>query len=284
MRKLVLMLGAIFLLIACFYSCKSTVTKTSNLKVYVLDGGSIIFNNSLHWFTYGDEYNDYPRKTLANPVFVIEHPKGKVMWDAGLDDKLADRNPEDIDTTANMVTILEEKLIDQLKSMNLTPDSIDYLITSHTHFDHVGNANYFINSTWIIDKKEYEWAMSDEQRKSSSYYDSLRNSETIQFEEKYDVFNDGKVVVYSTPGHTPGHMSLYIKLEESQSILLSGDLYHFNEQREFKRVPKFNTDSLQTLNSMEKFEKLATQLNAIIIIPHEVTDYLELPKYPEYLE
>jgi hypothetical protein len=77
---------------------------------------------------------------------------------------------------------------------------------------------------------------------------------------------------------------MYIKLEKRQSILISGDLYHFNEQREYKRIPSFNTDSLQTLESMEKFEKLATQLNARVIIPHEVTDYLELPKYPEYLE
>jgi len=154
------------------------------------------------------------------------------------------------------------------------------LITSHTHFDHVGNANYFINSTWVIDKHEYEWAMSDEQMESSSYYDSLRNSNTIQFEEKYDVFNDGKVVIYSTPGH----MALYIMLEESQSSLLSGDCYHFNEQREYRRVPKFNTDVQQSLDSMEKFEKIASKLDAKVIIQHEMTSYLGLPKYPEYLE
>jgi len=284
MRKLVIIFGFIFFLIASFYSCKSTTTKHFNLKVYVLDGGSFVFNNSLHWFTHGDEYNDYPRKTLANGIFLIEHPNGRLIWDVGLDDKLADRNPEDIDTTAKLVYFVQTKLIDQLKSMRLTPDSIDYLVTSHTHFDHVGNANYFINSTWIIDKNEYDWAMSEEQRKSSSYYDSLRNSKTIQFEEKYDVFKDGRVIVYSTPGHTPGHMSLYIKLEKNKSILLSGDLYHFKEQREFKRIPSFNTDSLQTLQSMEKFEMLATQLNARVIIPHEVTDYLELPKYPNFLE
>lgn len=284
MPKLGIILGSIFLLSICYYSCKSTATKSSNLKVYVLDGGSLILNNSLDWFTYGDEYNDYPSKTLANSIFLIEHPNGRLIWDVGLDDKLADRNPEDIDSSAKMVSLVQTKLIDQLKTMNLTPDSIDYLITSHTHFDHVGNANYFINSTWVIDKREYEWAMSHEQRPSSSYYDSLRNSQTIQFEKKYDVFNDGKVVIYSTPGHTPGHMSLYIKLEKNQSILLSGDLYHFNEQREYKRIPPFNTDSLQTLDSMEKFEKLATKLNARVIIPHEMTSYLDLPKYPEYLE
>jgi len=160
MKRLSIILGFIFILNACFYSCKSTATKSSNLKVYVLDGGSLIFNNSLDWFTLGDEYNDYPRKTLANSVFLIEHSDGRLIWDAGLDDKLADRNPEDIDSTAKLVYFVQTKLIDQLQSMKLTPDSIDYLVTSHTHFDHVGNANYFINSTWIIDKKEYEWAMS----------------------------------------------------------------------------------------------------------------------------
>jgi glyoxylase-like metal-dependent hydrolase (beta-lactamase superfamily II) len=244
----------------------------------------LIFNNSLGWFTQGNEYDDYPSKILANPVFLVEHPKGRLIWDVGLDDKLADRNPEDIDSSATMVSLVHEKLIDQLKTMNLTPDSIDYLITSHTHFDHVGNANYFINSAWVITKKEYEWAMSDEKKSDSSFYDSLRNSQTIQFEDKHDVFNDETVVIYSTPGHTPGHTSLYIKLEKSQSILLSGDLYHFNEQREFKRVPKFNTDVQQTLNSMEKFENLAEKLNAKVIIPHEMNDYLELPKYPKYLK
>jgi glyoxylase-like metal-dependent hydrolase (beta-lactamase superfamily II) len=284
MKRLVIIIGFIFILNACFYSCKSTDTKSFNLKVYVLDGGSFIFNNSLHWFTLGDEYNDYPQKTLANTVFLIEHPNGRLLWDAGLEDNLADRKPEEIDTTAKLVYFVRNKLIDQLKSMKLTPDSLDYFVASHTHWDHVGNANYFVNSTWILDKNEYEWAMSEERKESSSYYDSLHNSKIIEFEEKYDVFKDGKVVIYSTPGHTPGHVSMYIKLEKRQSILISGDLYHFNEQREYKRVPSFNTDSLQTLESMEKFEKLATQLNARVIIPHEVTDYLELPKYPEYLE
>lgn len=283
MRKPAKNLAVILLLISCFYACKSTVPNSARLKVYVLDGGSVILNSSIKLFTQGDEYDDYPSKTVANPVFLVEHTNGRFVWDVGLPDTLADRNPEDIDSSAAMVSLVQEKLISQLKAMNLTPDSVDYLGTSHTHFDHVGNANYFVNSTWVIDKKEYEWAMSDENRSNSSYYDSLRNSKTILFEEKYDVFNDGNVVIYSTPGHTPGHMSLYIKLQESQSILLSGDLYHFNEQREYKRIPKFNTDVQQTLNSMEKFEKLAEHLNAKVIIQHEMNDYLELPKYPDYL-
>ncbi|MGB5850253.1 MAG: hypothetical protein WBH40_17320, partial [Ignavibacteriaceae bacterium] len=80
MRRLVIILGSIFILNLSFYSCKSIATKSSNLKVYVLDGGSLILNNSLDWFTYGDEYNDYPSKTLANSIFLIEHPNGRLIW------------------------------------------------------------------------------------------------------------------------------------------------------------------------------------------------------------
>ena len=96
MRKSAKYFSIILLMITWFYSCESTT-----LKVYVLDGGSLIFNNSLHWFS--DAYKDFPRKTLANTVFLIEHPNGRLLWDAGLDDKFADRNPEEIDTTAKLV-------------------------------------------------------------------------------------------------------------------------------------------------------------------------------------
>ena len=85
------------------------------------------------------------------------------------------------------------------------------------------------------------------------------------------------------PGHTPGHDCLSIKLKD-EYLLLSGDLYHFIEQREFKRVPTFNTDADMTLQSMEKFEKLANKLNARVIIQHERKHFQGLPKYPLYLE
>ena len=115
MRKIFLILCSLFFLTALFCSCESKTTESSHLKVYVLDGGSLIFNNSLDWFTHGDEYNAYPSKTFANPVFLIEHSKGRLIWDVGLDDKLADRKSEEIDSSAAMVSLVKDKLIDQLK-------------------------------------------------------------------------------------------------------------------------------------------------------------------------
>jgi N-acyl homoserine lactone hydrolase len=68
--------------------------------------------------------------------------------------------------------------------------------------------------------------------------------------DDYDVFGDGIVQLISAPGHTPWHQLLYLKLEETGPLLLSGDLYHFRLSRVGRRVPVFNVDGPQTLASM----------------------------------
>src|SRR5687768_6505568 len=108
--------------------------KGANLKVFVLDGGYMIFND-LSNFTQDESYNGQ-RITIDNPVFIIEHEKGGLIWDVGLPDRLADRNAKEIDS--NESYFVREKLINQINAMNLTPDSIDYLAVSHTHIDHIG--------------------------------------------------------------------------------------------------------------------------------------------------
>jgi glyoxylase-like metal-dependent hydrolase (beta-lactamase superfamily II) len=95
-----------------------------------------------------------------------------------------------------------------------------------------------------------------------------------------DVFGDGSVVALHLPGHTPDHMALLVKLA-SGPVLLTGDLYHSREAREKRGVPPFNTSREQTLQSMDKFEKLAKELGAKVIIQHEPNDIALLPAFPE---
>ena len=152
--------------------------------MYVLDGGYMVVND-LSYFTQDVSY-DGQRRFIDNPVFIIEHEKGRLIWDVGLPDHLADRKPEEIDTTQWILFYVREKLIDQIHAMNLTPDSIDYLIVSHSHSDHIGNANYFKNSTWIVDESELEWAMREDA--NTINYDSLRTAEKIIFKDKSILF------------------------------------------------------------------------------------------------
>jgi N-acyl homoserine lactone hydrolase len=95
-----------------------------------------------------------------------------------------------------------------------------------------------------------------------------------------DVFGDGNVVILRTPGHTPGHSVLLVRLKEKGSVLLSGDLVHFRENYETGGVPSFNVDRAQTVASIERFRKLATNLKATVIIQHDMRDIDKLPAFP----
>jgi len=94
------------------------------------------------------------------------------------------------------------------------------------------------------------------------------------------VFGDGTVVVLRTPGHTPGHSSLLVKLKEKGPVILIGDLAHFRENYESNGVPWFNFDRAQTLASIERVKKLAQNLNATVIIQHDTRDIGKLPAFP----
>jgi glyoxylase-like metal-dependent hydrolase (beta-lactamase superfamily II) len=115
-------------------------------------------------------------------------------------------------------------------------------------------------------------------------YADLEAAGKTTFTDSYDVFGDGKVIIISMPGHTPGHSVLLVTLEHSGPILLSGDLYHLAEARERRTIPQFNTDVEATLASMDKFEELARESGARVIIQHEDADFRNLPRAPAYLD
>jgi N-acyl homoserine lactone hydrolase len=96
----------------------------------------------------------------------------------------------------------------------------------------------------------------------------------------HDVFGDGRVVLLRMPGHTPGHHALLVRLA-SGPVLLTGDVYHFTEQVENRGVPPFNHDRADSLASMDRFDRIARNLGARVIIQHEPADIGKLPPFPE---
>jgi len=240
---------------------KMTSLNHEALKVYVLDGGTM--NLNMVPFSIDNSYSEDDWEFINNPIILIEHPNGRMIWDTGIPDRYADLPLEERSQGGGSFEV-KKKLIDQLADMGLTPDSIDYLALSHTHFDHAGNANYFKNSTWLVRQEEYDFAFS--------------------ISGEYDVFGDGKVVIYHYPGHTPGHSTLYVQLENRQDVMFTGDLYHTTAQRAFMRIPQYNTDYEQTLNSMQAFEQKVKALNVDVIIQHDKEHYKKLPKYPQSWE
>ena len=268
----------LFLLIAVsIVSCKNSEkkveeTKKPEVKLYQLVGGSILVKK-LEVFSQDTTYTGQS-KQFTDAYYVISHPKGNLMWDAGLPEQLV--IPEPYNEPSGVYRIQRpDSLANQLKSIGFTIDDFKYFAMSHSHFDHTGHANYLKNATLLIQENEYNANLADTLQQKNAAMTALTNVKKINGD--YDVFGDGAVVIKYMPGHTIGNQVLYVEVAGlDKPVLLTGDLYHFEENRENKGVPSFNYDVKQTLESMDKFEAFAKEKNATVIIQHSPKDYKKL--------
>ena len=112
----------------------------------------------------------------------------------------------------------------------MKPSDIKFVAVSHTHPDHVGNVTLFPQSTLLVQKAEYDWPSPLGPRFKPEH-------PATKLDGDHDVFGDGSIVIIATPGHTPGHQSLLVKLRMTGAVLLSGDAVHFKENWDNRRVP-----------------------------------------------
>ncbi|MDB5985581.1 MAG: N-acyl homoserine lactonase family protein [Nevskia sp.] len=253
------------------------------VRLYALDCGRGEFKD-MGMFSDTGEY-DGKSGAIVVPCFVIRHPKGTLIWDTGLGDKLA-ANKDGMDAGNGIHLSVPVTLAEQLKALGLAPSDVSYVAFSHFHFDHTGNANLFGAATWIINKLELAWA---EGTPTPSGVDpttisAYKTAKTQLIDGDYDVFGDGSVRILKAPGHTPGHQVLELKLAKSGVVILSGDLYHTDANRSFKRVPTINVERADTLASIERIERIVKNTHARFVIQHDPNDFKSLPKFPAYLD
>jgi len=271
MKKILLLLLAISI-VGCKNSEKKEAKKAA-VKLYVLDGGSILVKK-LEAFSQDTTYTGQT-KQLSDAYYVISHPKGNLMWDAGLPEQLVVAEPFN-EPSGVFAVQRADSLVNQLKTIGFKIEDFTYFAMSHSHFDHTGHANYMKDATWLVQENEYNSVAGDSLKTKNPALTALTKVQKLNGD--HDVFGDGTVVIKSMPGHTVGHQVLYLDLGLEKPILLTGDLYHFEENRTSKGVPSFNYDVKQTLESMDKFEAFAKEKNAEVIIQHSTLDFERLKK------
>lgn len=281
MRHVHVLFAAMLLLAACSADDTPTPVQPATLKLYVFDCGMLRFD-TLAGFSVGDDETEI--RDLIVPCYMVEHEKGRLLWDGGLPSAVAGGDGMQIE---GMHMRLDRTLAEQLEDMNLNMGSFDFMAFSHMHFDHVGVANEVEGATLLIQQTEYDAAFADPVTIlgfDPTLYDGLEFADRVLLDGDHDVFGDGKVRIISAPGHTPGHQVLFIDLEDTGPVVLSGDLYHFAISREDKRVPEFNTDAEQTLESMSRVEAFVVETGAQFWIEHEVARFEQLDKAPSYYD
>ena len=248
------------------------------LTVNVLDCGTLEVTD-LDVFSSAGDYAGQT-DTLTDTCFLINHPKGRMLWDLGLPGMLVGAGVQTVGGIFNVS--MEKSITQQLADLGLTPDDIDYVSLSHDHFDHIGQIDQVPGATWIVQEDEYndmfppEGSAAPIQPELVAMWAQFKPLKAEKIKGDYDVFGDGTVKILEMPGHTPGHSVLLLNMPESGPVLLAGDLYHRKESRALRRVPRFNWSEPATLESMDKFEALATELGAKVIIQHEPDDIAPL--------
>ncbi|WBX76998.1 N-acyl homoserine lactonase family protein [Tenacibaculum ovolyticum] len=250
---------------------EKTVEKKAKVVLHQLVGGSILVKK-LEAFSQDTTYTGQT-KQFTDAYYVISHPKGNLMWDAGLPENLVVAEPFH-EPSGVFAVQRPDSLANQLKTIGFKIEDFKYFAMSHSHFDHTGHANYMKDATWLVQENEYNSVASDTLKTKNPAVSNLKKVKKLNGD--YDVFGDGTVVIKYMPGHTVGHQVLYLDLGLEKPILLSGDLYHFEENRTSKGVPSFNYDVKQTLESMNKFEAFAKEKNAEVIIQHSSKSFQRL--------
>ena len=225
---------------------------------------------------------------LPVPSFLIEHPKGRALYDTGMHPELR----------TNARGRLSERLVqmfgfakfgptDDIKSRMESIDrdvgKVDTIVVSHLHFDHVGGNALVPNATLVVQKREWQAGQEAESESRFGFYkaDFDHGHPVKQVDGEHDLFGDGSVVCIPTYGHTPGHQSLRVRSGKGE-IVLTGDACYFCRTLKERRLPARMFSREQMLASLDRLEALEKG-GAKLIFGHDAEFWKGVPQGPEPL-
>jgi N-acyl homoserine lactone hydrolase len=279
--KLIAILGSILLA-----GCAGTWEHTPAVeRMYVIECGENHVKDLSRW-TPG--VNVGKAHVFGDYCYLIKHAQGWMLWDTGNPDRYA-AMPNGFSAAPNapVTAYMKKPLAESLKQIGVAPADIKYIAMSHSHGDHSGNANLFAASTWLVQTAEYDALFGPEAKKYGlpvANFEKLKGAATIKLNGDYDVFGDGSVVIKSTPGHTPGHQSLFVRLPKRGPVLLSGDMVHLAYSWNNRIVPSFNSDIAQSGRSIDAMKEFTLKTGAVIWINHDKEQQASIPKAPAWVE
>ena len=182
--------------------------------------------------------------TIPVSMWVIDHPKGLMVFDTGNNVAISDGadnckkywapgNCDFLKPSQTRADVIDS----QLKTLGYDASKVKIVVSSHSHLDHIGNIEMFPNAIHVLQKKELYQAWFPEKfqgRTSPGTFvmadiDNAREFNYLELEGDYDLFGDGSVMVLSTPGHTLGHQSLKVKLGSGKTVILAQDAIWMQE-------------------------------------------------------
>lgn len=254
----------------------SAQTKSGIDKLYILNCGEGIAGDISRW---SPGVNEGKSMDFVDNCYLIKHAQGWMIWDTGIADAIA-AMPDGQKPSDQRATHWKrpKTLASQLDALGVKPSDIKYLAISHSHPDHIGNVGLFPAAMLLVQKAEYDWP-------SPLGVGRFKPEQPVQkLEGDHDVFGDRSATIIATPGHTPGHQSLLVKLPKTGALLLSGDAVHFKDNWDKGRVPAINFDKDKTAASLQRMADVLAKEKAVLWINHDKAQRDSLKMSPGYYD
>jgi N-acyl homoserine lactone hydrolase len=266
---------------------------SDGVRLYMFDGGST--HMPLRNFKLGAG-GDGDMITTPTPFFVVTHPRGNVVVDGGNAPEVAvDAKAHwGVITEMSSVTMApEQALLPSLERVGIDPASIRWVVQTHMHLDHTGALaviDRLPNAEVLVTRTQYDWAHNPDAPDAIGFCPADYTKPGIDWamledeEDGWDVFGDGTLVCWRTPGHTPGHMSIEVKVASGTTYLLAADAANSLEHLEEKALPGFIISAVDALRSVRKLRRLAWRSNAVVVAGHDPVQWPTLRQAPEFYD
>ena len=224
------------------------------------------------------------RADLPIPAYLIEHPKGTVLFDTGLHPDCQHDPAARVGTRLTGLFAFDfypgEEVSARLEAIGRDPARIEIIVNSHFHFDHVGGNALIPNAVMVVQKREWEAGLTPEIAAAHGYNraDFDLGHKLVEIDGEHDLFGDGSVVCLPTHGHTPGHPSLRLRLASGEVVLAADACYFCRTLRE-RRLPQRVYDRQAMLDSLDKLARLEAT-GARIFFGHDSEFWKGVPQAP----
>jgi N-acyl homoserine lactone hydrolase len=260
MRLACLAAAACAALLGALTAWPSTASAASVDRLYILDCGQGLGPDQSRW---SPGVNVGVPLALSDNCYLIRHGQDWFLWDTGITDTVAAMPDGQAGVNGGPSWKRTKTLAGQLDQLGVKPSDIKGMAVSHTHPDHIGNVELFPQTMLYVQKAEYDWPGANGTPRFNP------DHPVTKLEGDRDVFDDGSVTIISTPGHTPGHQSLLVRLPKTGAVVLSGDVVHFKDNWDNRRVPGFNFSQDQSAASMNHIADILAKEHAQLWINHD---------------
>jgi len=256
------------------------------MQLYVLQCG--VLHSDKGFFVAGGAGTKFD---VPVPYFLIKHEKGWVLFDSGHNEatlkNVKNAVPEGLYAAYCPEVFEAGFVLNALKNAGVSPEEIKYHICSHLHFDHSGGIGLFPNATYVLQKQELHYAYAPDPFMKLAYFreDFDKDVNWLFLDgwntNKYDLFDDGKIIIYYTPGHTMGHQSVLVNMPQDGPIMLAADACYTMENLDDLKLSGLACDNSAYTNTLMTFRDMRKR-GVKIITGHDPEAWLGIKKFPEY--